>query len=367
MKLVQTLKPILALITMLVVSALTLAACGTTPAAQTSTAAPAAAPTAMVAEPTAMMAEPTMAPTAMMTEPTAMMAPTDAITSTTMASGTVADVAMADTQFSTLVELVIAADLPSVLNGPGPLTVFAPTNEAFAKLPQATLDALKADTAMLKAVLTYHVLPAKVTAADITGMGGKGTPVTANGAMVNVTTIDGAVYVNDAKVIKADVPAANGVIHVIDTVLIPQDMMAAATIGGTAMADPQFNTLSMLVTLADLGPVVKDPMATLTVFAPTDAAFAKLPKETVDALLADKEALKKVLLYHVLGSVVTSQDVAGMGGAGMPATVNGATVDVTTKDGAVYVNGAKVVVADIKVGNGVIHAIDTVLLPPDMR
>lgn len=366
MKLVQTLKPILSLITLLVVGALTLAACGMTPTAQTPTAAPAAASTAMAEPtmaPTAMMAEPTMAPTAMMAEPTAMTAPTDAA----MSGDTVADVAMADAQFSTLVELIIAADLPSVLKGPGPLTVFAPTNEAFAKLPSATLDALKADKAMLKAVLTYHVLPAKVTAADITGMGGKGTPATVNGATVNVTTIDGAVYVNDAKVIKADVPAANGIIHVIDTVLIPQDMMAAATIGGTAMADPQFNTLSMLVTLAGLGPVVKDPKATLTVFAPTDEAFAKLPKATVDALLADKEALKKVLLYHVLGSVVTSQDVAGMGGSGTPATVNGATVDVTTKDGAVYVNDAKVIKADIKVGNGIIHAIDTVLLPPDMR
>ena len=202
---------------------------------------------------------------------------------------------------------------------------------------------------------------------DITGMGGMGTPETANGAKLNVTTIDGAVYVNDAKVITADVPADNGVIHSIDTVLIPPDMLGAATIGGTAMASPQFNTLSMLVTLAGLGPVVKDPAATLTVFAPTDEACAKLPKATIDALMADPEALKKVLLYHVLGSVVTSTDVAGMGGAGSPETVNGATVDVTTRDGAVYVNDAKVITADIKVGNGVIHAINTVLIPPAMR
>ncbi|MBC8164050.1 MAG: fasciclin domain-containing protein [Roseiflexaceae bacterium] len=344
----------LLLVNTLAVGALALASCGT-PTAQTPTAAPMA--TAM-AEPTMMAAPTAMAEPTMMAAPTAMAA---------MDGNTVADVAMADDQFSTLVELVIAADLPDVLNGPGPLTVFAPTNEAFAKLPAETLAALKADTAMLKDVLTYHVLPAKVTAADITGMGGKGTPETANGAMVNVTTIDGAVYVNDAKVIKADVPADNGVIHVIDTVLLPPDMMGAATIGGVAMADPQFNTLSTLVTLAGLGPVVKDPAATLTVFAPTDEAFAKLPAETVAMLMADTEALKKVLLYHVLGSVVTSTDIAGMGGSGTPETVNGATIDVTTRDGSVYVNDSKVIAADIEVGNGIIHAIDTVLLPPDMR
>lgn len=344
-------KPALALAHALVVGVLALAACGAPAATQSPTVAP--APTAMP--------EPTMAPTTM-PEPT--MAPTaEAMTD----ANTVGAVAMADTQFSTLVELVIAADLPSVLNGPGPLTVFAPTNDAFAKLPAATLDALKADTELLKQVLTYHVLPATVTSADITGMGGMGNPETANGAKVNVTTIDGAVYVNDAMVIKADVPADNGVIHVIDTVLIPPDMLDAATIGGVAMADPQFNTLSMLVTLAGLGPVVKDPAATLTVFAPTDEAFAKVPQETLDALMADPEALKQVLLYHVLGSVVTSEDVASMGGMGSPETVNGAMVEVTTRDGAIYVNDAQVIAADINVGNGVIHAIDTVLIPPDMR
>lgn len=345
-------KPALALVNALVIGVFALAACGA-PTAQTQPV-PTVAATAVPAATTAPTVEPTVAATT---------APTEAA----MAANTVADVAMADTQFSTLVELVIAADLPEVLMGPGPLTVFAPTNDAFAKLPTATLDALKADTAMLKEVLTYHVLPAKVTSADITGMGGMGTPETANGAKLNVTTIDGSVYVNDAKVIKADVPADNGVIHVIDTVLLPPDMMGSATIGGVAMADPQFNTLSMLVTLAGLGPVVKDPTATLTVFAPTDEAFAKVPQATLDALMADPEALKKVLLYHVLGSVVTSADVAGMGGMGTPETVNGAMVDVTTKDGAIYVNDAKVIAADIKVGNGIIHAIDTVLLPPDMR
>jgi len=359
-KLQRNPKPALTLLSILLLGILVLAACGSA-TTQTPTAMP--APTAM-AEPTAMMPAPTtMAePTAMMPAPTTMAEPTTA----TMGN-TVADVAMADTQFSTLVELIVAADLPAVLNGPGPLTVFAPTNEAFAKLPATTLDALMADKAMLKAVLTYHVLPGKVTAADITGMGGMGQPETVNGAKVNVTTIDGAVYVNDAKVITADVPADNGVIHIIDTVLIPPDMLAAATIGGTAMAAPQFNTLSMLVTIAGLGPVVKDPAATLTVFAPTDEAFAKVPKATLDALMADKEALKKVLLYHVLGSVVTSPDIAGMDGMGSPETVNGATVDITTQDGSIFVNDAKVIAPDIKVGNGVIHGIDTVLLPPDMR
>ena len=307
---------------------------------------------------------PTTAPAA-----TAMPAATEAMAATAapaMAMMSVGETAMADSQFSTLVELAIAAGITPTLTGPDPITVFAPTNEAFAKLPPETVAALKADPAKLKAVLTYHVLAGKVTSTDVAGMGGKGSPTTLNGANVNVTTIDGSVYVNDAKVIKADVESSNGVIHVIDTVLIPPDMMMAATIGGVAMANSDFNTLSQLVTIAGLGSAIKDPTAKLTVFAPTDEAFAKLPKATVDALLADKEALKKVLLYHVVGSVITSKDVAGMGGSGSPETLNGATISVTTKDGSVFVNDAKVVMADIATGNGVIHAIDTVLIPPDM-
>jgi len=283
------------------------------------------------------------------------------------AGQTVADVAMADPQFTTLVKAVIAAGLADALKDPtATLTVFAPTDAAFAKLPKATLDGLMADPAKLKSVLLYHVVAARITRKDVKGMGGKGTPATLNGATINVTTIGGSVYVNEARVIKADVPSSNGVIHVIDTVLLPPDMLAMNTVAAAAMAEPIFNTLSALVTQAGLGDALKDPTATLTVFAPTDEAFAKLPKATVAALMRDKKKLQAVLLYHVLGSKVSAADITGMGGKGTPKTLNGATVNVTTIDGSVYVNEAKVIKADVQTGNGVIHVIDQVLLPPDM-
>lgn len=280
----------------------------------------------------------------------------------------IADTAMADPQFSTLVKAVIAAGLPDTLKDPNAsLTVFAPTDAAFAKLDPALLaDLLKPENAdKLKAILLYHVVPAKVTSKDVKGMGGKGTPKTVNGAMINVTTIGRDIYVNEARVIKADIPSSNGVIHAIDTVLIPPDMNMS-NIAAVAMMNPMFNTLSALVTQAGLGSALKDPKANLTVFAPTDEAFAKLPQATVNALLRDRKKLQAVLLYHVLGTKVTSQDVAGMGGMGTPKTLNGATVNVTTIGDSIYVNEAKVIQADVPTTNGVIHVIDRVLLPPDM-
>ena len=135
---------------------------------------------------------------------------------------TIVENAVLASSVSTLVAAVQAAGLVDTLNGAGPFTVFAPTNAAFAKLPKATVEALLKDKEALKKVLTYHVLDGVVTGKDVIGMGGKGTPKTVNGAMLNVTTIDGAIYVNDARVIKGDIVVGNGVIHAIDTVLLPK-------------------------------------------------------------------------------------------------------------------------------------------------
>ncbi len=122
--------------------------------------------------------------------------------------------------FNTLVAAVKAAGLVETLQGAGPFTVFAPTDEAFAKLPAGTVEALLADKEKLAAILTYHVVPGKVMAADIVNAGGS-KPATVNGATVNVTVREGQVYVNDARVATADVAASNGVIHVIDAVIMP--------------------------------------------------------------------------------------------------------------------------------------------------
>ncbi|MEJ7810709.1 MAG: fasciclin domain-containing protein [Gemmatimonadaceae bacterium] len=123
--------------------------------------------------------------------------------------------------FKTLVAAVKAAGLVETLQGEGPFTVFAPTDAAFAKLPKGTVEALLADKAKLAAILTYHVVPGKLMAADVIKMGG-GTPATVNGQPLTVKVTDGKVYVNDATVTKADIAASNGVIHAIDTVVIPK-------------------------------------------------------------------------------------------------------------------------------------------------
>jgi uncharacterized surface protein with fasciclin (FAS1) repeats len=123
-------------------------------------------------------------------------------------------------RFNTLVAAVKSAGLVETLQGKGPFTVFAPTDEAFAKLPKGTIDALLADKEKLAAILTYHVVAGKVMAADIVKMGGA-TPATVNGEAVDVTLRGGKVYVDGARVITADIQASNGVIHVIDSVILP--------------------------------------------------------------------------------------------------------------------------------------------------
>lgn len=129
----------------------------------------------------------------------------------------IVDTAVAAGNFTTLVKAVQAAGLVETLKGPGPFTVFAPTDEAFAKLPAGTLEGLLADKAKLTAVLTYHVVAGTVTAADVAGLK---TAKTVQGAELAIDTSNG-VKINDATVIKADIKTSNGVIHVIDTVLLP--------------------------------------------------------------------------------------------------------------------------------------------------
>lgn len=129
----------------------------------------------------------------------------------------IVDTAVGAGSFKTLVTAVQAAGLVDTLKGPGPFTVFAPTDEAFAKIPKADLDALLADKAKLTAVLTYHVVPGKVMAADVKA----GKVKTVQGSELTVSTT-GGVKVDNAKVVSTDVAASNGVIHVIDSVIMPK-------------------------------------------------------------------------------------------------------------------------------------------------
>ena len=173
--------------------------CTTAPAATAPTSAPAAA----------------SAPTS---APAAASAPTSSPAVTPRAQTDIVDTAVAAGSFTTLAKLLTSAGLIDTLKGAGPFTVFAPTDEAFAKIDKATLDALAADPAKLKAVLTYHVVSGKVLAMDVKA----GQVPTLASQSITVSLAGGTVMVNNAKVIKTDVIASNGVIHIIDTVLLPK-------------------------------------------------------------------------------------------------------------------------------------------------
>ncbi|MDE0657181.1 MAG: fasciclin domain-containing protein, partial [Acidimicrobiaceae bacterium] len=307
--------------------------------------------------------------------------------------GTVVEVAVGSGAFPTLVAAVQAAGLVDVLSGEGPFTVFAPTEEAFAAALAAlgmSAEDLLADVELLTAVLTYHVLPVAAPAEVVVTLDGQSV-ATVGGAEVAISVADGAVMVNDATVVTADIAASNGVIHVIDTVLLPPidaapepevmdaepepeaaepEMVEAepegpGTVVDVAVGSGAFPTLVAAVQAAGLVDVLSGE-GPFTVFAPTEEAFAAALAAlgmSAEDLLADVELLTAVLTYHVLPVAAPAEVVVTLDGQSV-ATVGGAEVAISVADGAVMVNDATVVTADIAASNGVIHVIDTVLLPP---
>jgi transforming growth factor-beta-induced protein len=277
---------------------------------------------------------------------------------------TIVDIAVADGRFETLVAALTAADLAGTLQGEGPFTVFAPTDDAFAALPEGTVEALLEDIPALTDVLLYHVVPGNVMAADVVALDAANT---VQGQAVAITVDGDSVMVNDSQVVITDIEAANGVIHVIDAVLIPSaegeamedGMEMEQTIVDIAVADGRFETLVAALTAADLAGTLQGE-GPFTVFAPTDDAFAALPEGTVEALLEDIPALTDILLYHVVPGNVMAADVVALDAAN---TVQGQAVAITVDGDSVMVNDSQVVITDIEAANGVIHVIDAVLIP----
>lgn len=268
----------------------------------------------------------------------------------------IVDTAVGAGAFKTLVAAVKAAGLVDTLKGEGPFTVFAPTDEAFAKLPEGTVaELLKPENkAKLQAILTYHVVAGKVKAADVVKLTGA---VSVQGQQIDIVVKDGKVTVDGANVVKTDIECSNGVIHVIDSVILPADK----DIVDTAVANGSFKTLVAAVTAAGLVDTLKSE-GPFTVFAPTDAAFAKLPEGTVEDLLKpeNKDKLIAVLTYHVVPGKVLAGAVVKLKTA---TTVNGKEATIRVTDAGVMVDSAKVVATDIETSNGVIHVIDSVILP----
>ena len=275
------------------------------------------------------------------------------------AAPTIVDIAVADGNFTNLVAALEATDLVETLQGEGPFTVFAPTDEAFAALGEETIAALLADPDTLSQILLYHVVAGAVTAADVVNLD---SATTVQGEDVTISVDNGSIMINDAMVILPDIEAANGIIHVIDTVILPPSIAAASLpdIVDTAAEAGQFTTLLVAAEAAGLVDTLKGE-GPFTVFAPTDDAFAALGDETIAALLADPETLANILLYHVVPGEVLAADVAELASA---ETAAGFPVVIKATDDGVMVNNANVVASDIMASNGVIHVIDAVILPP---
>jgi uncharacterized surface protein with fasciclin (FAS1) repeats len=286
-----------------------------------------------------------------------------------VASKTIADVVIADANFSLLKNALTKAELVPTFQGAGTFTVFAPTNDAFKAvgIDQAFIDANTKET--LASVLKFHVLGSKVAAADIATA--DNTEVTTLGGKAFVTKNAGGVSINGAKVTSADVAASNGVIHIIDRLILPPSKDIVATLVGNA----DYTLLVAAVTKAGLAATLQGA-GPFTVFAPKNAAFTALgaPYNSVAAIngLTDTQVagLKNILLYHVVGARVFSQNLKS-GAVGTAFTGKSVTVGL---DGGVKITGiaagnvANVVTSpvgnfNIVATNGVIHSIDKVLLP----
>lgn len=267
----------------------------------------------------------------------------------------VVDVAAEAGSFETLIAAAKAADLVPALRGDGPITVFAPTDAAFDKLPDGTVESLlePENKDRLQAILKFHVVPGLARSSALTNV--KTLP-TLEGQRLDVAFDAGSLTVNDARVVTADLPADNGVIHVIDSVMMPE---TKNIVEAAQAAD--FTTLVKAVKAADLVDALSGD-GPFTVFAPTDEAFGKLDSGTLESLLKpeNKAKLQAILMYHVApGRVYATDAISG----GLAETLQGQSVTTGFEDGRLRVDDAAITTADLDTSNGVIHVIDTVLMP----
>jgi uncharacterized surface protein with fasciclin (FAS1) repeats len=256
--------------------------------------------------------------------------------------------------FSTLLTALDVASLTGALQGPGPFTVFAPTDAAFAAIDPDVLTDLLADTELLAAVLTYHVVPGLYTAADVAGLS---SAPTLNGKAVALSFDGTTVMVDGATVVAADIEASNGIIHVIDQVILPEPI---ADIVQVATGAEIFSTLLGAVEAAGLTETLKMD-GPYTVFAPTNDAFDNVDPDALNALLADTEALAAVLTYHVVPGSFSAADVLA---SDFLLTANGAQAPISlNSEGLPRIDEAIILDTDIGARNGIIHVIDRVIFP----
>jgi transforming growth factor-beta-induced protein len=265
--------------------------------------------------------------------------------------------------FNTLVSLVVAADLDDALQGEGEFTVFAPTDEAFAKLPRETVKSLleSKNREQLANILKYHVLPREISVSKRAPSHPLKSAPTLSGEKVRFERSGSKVKVNDANIVIRNIRCSNGIIHVIDAVLMPPEK--ENSIVGVAAKAGKFKTLLAAAEAAGLAEVLAGD-GPLTVFAPTDEAFQALPKGKIENLLKPKnrEELANLLKYHVVKGSVTAQQAVK---AGSVTTLVKKKVSISIRDGRIVINDSNVISNDLKTSNGIIHVIDRVLMPSE--
>ncbi len=263
---------------------------------------------------------------------------------------------------STLVTAITTADLTNTLKGTGPFTIFAPTDAAFDKLEEGVLETLLANPDALAEVLQYHVVSGKVMSSNLSN---SDVPTLLTGKTISVVVADGMVTLNgSAKVTTADLEASNGVIHLIDEVLLPEgfelpkpDIVSLAS---------ETASLSILVDALKMFPDLLDDLSmdgTYTVFAPTDDAFNTLLGLIGQTKLADvpEDVIERLLKYHVISTAaLMSSDLSN---DQMETTLLGEDITVSKSGNSVMIDDANVETADVEASNGVVHIIDAVLIP----
>jgi len=270
-------------------------------------------------------------------------------------SNTIYDIVSNSADHTTLKVAVDACSLDGALSGAGPLTLFAPTDAAFNLLPSGTVAALLNDIPQLTDILLHHVVQGSVMSSMLSN---NQVVTTLNGTDVTVTINTSGVFIDNALVTVADVIADNGVVHIIDAVLLPPT--PSNTIYDIVSNSNDHTILNTAIIACGLGGYLS-AAGPFTLFAPTDAAFNLLPSGTVAALLNDIPQLTDILKHHVVADSVMSTMLSNNQ---VVTTLLGTDITVTINANGVFIDNAQVIVADLVADNGVVHVIDAVLLPP---
>jgi len=283
---------------------------------------------------------------------------TDLVRHTKNSTESVVEIVSEAGAFNILLEAVKAAGMQDVLEGEGPITIFAPTDDAFRKKLEnvARNPHDPSFKRFLQEMLSYHIVPGTVTAEEM-----RQTPglTSLRGTRINIRSKDDSVMANTANVIQNDIMASNGVIHIIDDVLLS----CSKSVGCVPLGDPERRFRTFLTAQRGVTPM-KELFGdnSITLFVPTDEAFAKLPEGMLERLLKpeNQDQLDALVRNHYLTSRVYSDDVDEDSSL---KTLNGDHIHIQQRGSELYVNGAKIIETNIDKSNGVVHMIDTVLIP----